>query len=45
VVAASENGELLLRTDDGLLAFVVAPEDIQGVSIGETVRVSDEQTQ
>jgi hypothetical protein len=39
VVAASENGELLLRTDNGMLAFVVPPEEIQGVSIGQTVQV------
>ena len=38
VAAASESGELLLRTD-GLIAFLVPPEEIQGISIGETVRV------
>lgn len=39
VAAASESGELLLRTDKGMLAFLVPPEEIQGVSIGETVQV------
>jgi hypothetical protein len=39
VAAAGESGELLLRTDDGLIAFLVPPKEIQGISIGETVRV------
>jgi hypothetical protein len=39
VAAASESGELLLRTDKGMVAFLVPPEEIQGVSIGQTVKV------
>jgi hypothetical protein len=39
VAAASESGELLLRTDKGMVAFLVPPEEIQGVSIGQTVQV------
>jgi len=39
VAAANESGALVLRTADGMIALQVPPEEIQGVSIGETVRV------
>ena len=44
VAAASESGELLIRTGDGMIALLVPSEEIRGVSIGETVRVSLDQT-
>ncbi len=40
VAAIDESGHVLLHTAEGLLALRVSPDQVQGVSVGQTVRVA-----
>ena len=40
VAAVDESGSLMLRTGDGLIALQLAPEDVQGVGVGDTMQVA-----
>jgi len=40
VAAVDESGSLMLRTDDGLIALQLAPEDVRGVGVGDVMQVA-----
>jgi hypothetical protein len=35
-----QSGQLILRTDDGLVNLTAAPEDIEDVNVGDVIRVA-----
>jgi hypothetical protein len=40
VAAVDESGNLVVRTDDGLIAFQLQPQDVQGMSVGDPIEIA-----